>query len=201
MKKLFMILPILLLLPACFKKKPVLTADKGQKPVCGLKTCQPGKPTKVDEDVEEFFLEDDEDGNVFEKGQPIVDQELEMVSLPLEKQATETVQFDYDRTKIRPEESAKIDKNAAQAKEILKENADAIVVVKGHSCKIAKNQTYNYMISQERAEHVAKEYVKKGVPQEKVKAVGHGSSELLTNAEGKDAQAINRRAETSFKKV
>jgi outer membrane protein OmpA-like peptidoglycan-associated protein len=203
MKRFIYIFPILLLLSGCFKKKQVAVSTLEVKKQ-DANWQKVGSAAKFDDDVDEFFLEDDEDGNVFDvssSGQLAIDQELEMATLPLNEQSAEVIQFDFDRTEINPEEKEKIGRNAEHAKDILKDNPDAVVVVDGHSCKIAKNQTYNYMISQERAENVAKEYVKKGISREKVKPVGHGSSELLTNSEGKEAQSVNRRAETHFKRV
>lgn len=200
MNKKLLFLPLLLLFSACFKKKQVnVSAPISQK--SSSEWQKKSGTVKFDDDVDEFFLEDDAEGNVFEEGAAAKNVDLDLASLPLEDQNTEVIQFDFDKTNIKPEEKAKVARNSKHAKDVLKDNSDAVLVVDGHSCKIAKSQTYNYMISQERAENVAKEYVNQGVPAEKVKAVGHGSSELITNADGKEAQSVNRRAETKFAKV
>ncbi|OGB83599.1 hypothetical protein A3F66_03360 [candidate division TM6 bacterium RIFCSPHIGHO2_12_FULL_32_22] len=199
MKKSPFLLVLLFALPACFKKQPVVTT-KPAPAVTDSGWEKTGPSVRFDDDVDEFFLEDDEEGNVFEQGISGNDQVLEMAELPLEQQDTEVIQFDFDRTKVKPSEKEKVARNVEHVKDVLNDNPQAVTVVDGHSCKIAKSQTYNYMISQERAENVAKEYVSKGVPESKVKALGHGSSELLTDADGKEAQAPNRRAETKFVK-
>ena len=199
MKKSPFLLILLFALPACFKKQQVVTTKSApaSKDSGWEKT---GQSVRFDDDVDEFFLEDDEEGNVFEQGISANDQVLEMAELPLDQQDTEVIQFDFDRTKVKPSEKEKVSRNVEHVKDVLNDNSKAVAVIDGHSCKIAKSQTYNYMISQERAENVSKEYISKGVPENRIKALGHGSSELLTDADGKESQAPNRRAETKFVK-
>ena len=48
------------------------------------------------------------------------------------------------------------------------------------------------------SDQVKKELIKLGVPKDCLKAVGRGTSQLITQAEGKEAQAPNRRVEIKF---
>lgn len=188
MKKLLLYLPILLLFSSCIKKKQQNSASSATTSKMGS--------AKFDGDVEEFVLEDDSDGNVFENNGSVDADALDLEDVTLDGSDNEVVQFEFDRTDVKPEEHSKIERNSEVVKKTLSKNPNAKVVVDGHSCKIAKSETYNYMISQERADKVANEYAKTGISKDKIKAVGHGDTVRLTNADGKKAQAINRRAET-----
>jgi outer membrane protein OmpA-like peptidoglycan-associated protein len=195
-KKVFaLILLISITIPACFKKKCGTTTSK--KTTCTKKNNE----QLFSEDAEEFILEDDSDVNVFESDNQAQsnDEEISLDELP-EKPGEHgrTIQFDYNSSKIRPEQKAKINQNAKMVKEKLKSSKNSKVVCKGHSCKIAKNKEYNYTLSQERAHKIAKSYEKEGVPAKQVKAVGFGDSNRLTEAEGIEGQAPNRRVETEI---
>lgn len=195
MKKGIFALILLLSVPACFKKK--VCKPDSCVPKTEAKEWKKGGEAKFDEDAEEFYLEDEETGNVFDntkEAKPASDLDLQEVDI--DNGDEEVVQFDFDRTDIKPEEAPKIERSVKQIKETIKKNPTVKVAVKGHSCHIAKSKTYNYAISQERADKVKKEYVKQGVPVEKVSAVGYGDSQPITEAKGKEGQAPNRRAET-----
>lgn len=189
MKKLLLYLPILLLFSSCIKKKQQNSASSAT-------TSRAVGSANFENGVEEFILEDDSDGNVFENNGSVDADALDLEDVTLDGSDNEVVQFEFDRTDVSPEEHSKIDRNSEVVKKTLSKNPNAKVVVDGHSCKIAKSETYNYMISQERADKVANEYAKTGISKDKIKAVGHGDTVRLTNADGKKAQAINRRAET-----
>jgi outer membrane protein OmpA-like peptidoglycan-associated protein len=150
------------------------------------------------DDADEFRLDDDSD--VFEGGGDYVGDkdDFKWDNIVYDTDAGEVIQFDFDDTLVKPSEKAKIKHNAELAKQELDCNTKCKVAVKGHSCKICKSDLYNRAISQERAENVAKEYAKHGVPRNKVSAVGYGSSELLTDEAGREVQSVNRRVETDF---
>ncbi|MDR3646797.1 MAG: OmpA family protein [Candidatus Babeliales bacterium] len=194
MKKVFaLILLISITIPACFKKKCGTTTSK--------KTTYANKKNGqlFSEDAEEFVLEDDSNVNVFESDNSGSDDEISLDSLQERPQERgKTIQFDYNSSKIRPEQKAKINENSKLVKDKLRNNKNSKVVCKGHSCKIAKNKEYNYTLSQERAHRIAKNYENAGVPANQVKAVGFGDSNRVTDAEGIEGQAPNRRVETEI---
>lgn len=185
-------------IPGCAKKKNKIVQPDKQTIVKNNYEKRKGTKT-FSEDAEEFILEDDAEFNVFESENGAQPDSFSWEELDeSEDEQVEIVQFDYDSTKIKDSERQKIQRNSKVIQEHLKGNDKAKVAVRGHSCKIAKNKDYNYAISQERAEKLKKAYEERGVPAEKVKAVGYGSSVLLTDKDGVDAQAVNRRAETVF---
>lgn len=216
MKKLLILMLLsIALVPGCGKKKiqevkPKPTVVQVEDP----KEREKNK-TSIDE-ADEFVLEEDEKENIADKtGVNVFEEQKEQkpsseemkqdaswaeLDVDENSQKTDVIQFDFDKSNVKPSEDEKITKNVKMIKEKLAENKDAKVVVEGHSCKIAKNEDHNYALSQERAAKVKRIYVKRGVPSEKIKAVGMGTSKLLTNAEGREAQSINRRVETVFLK-
>ena len=198
MKNAFLPLVLLVAFPACFKKK---TAQKQEVavvvPSSKSEDWKKVGEAKFDDDIEEFYLEDEETGNVFENNKAALPaSDLDLIEIDLDDHKADVIQFDFDDTRIRQDQASKVEHNAKELKDVLKENKDAVAVVNGHSCKIAKSQTYNYMVSQERAENVKKEYVKNGCPAERFKCKGHGDSQPITQARGKAGQAPNRRVET-----
>lgn len=195
MKKKLLSLVLLFAFPACLKRK-------NNEQTAPVKTEKPSKTraTIAFEELDDFELEDDEADNIFNTdnaGKPV--QDIDFVEVDVHEKG-DTVNFDFDRTAIKEQEKAKIDHNAQEARTVLAKNKDAVVVVNGHSCKIAKSKSYNHMISQERANNVKEAYVERGVEEKRVKAIGHGDSQPITQAKGKAGQAPNRRAETHYLK-
>ncbi len=200
MKKLSLVaLLSIVFIPACFKKK---IDPQGENTV--LNESSRSKTLTISEDAQEFVLEEDSNFNAFDDSKPSVsnientnDLDWSEVEENLNNEAkTGTVQFEYNSSKIKQSEEDKIRKNTKTIKEKLAKNKKAKVLVKGHSCKIAKNKEYNYALSQERAHKVAKVYEKEGIPHKNVKSVGYGATMLLTDKDGMEEQSINRRAET-----
>ena len=95
-----------------------------------------------------------------------------------------------------PAERKKLKANIEDAKEAIKEGA--MVLLEGHSCLITHSEVYNTALSQRRADRVAQEYLKAGIPAKKMKVVGRGSSMVVCRDEGKDAQGVNRRVVTKY---
>lgn len=202
MKKIFVLVLLLsVAVPGCSKKKTIVNGKTTKvQNVQGIKS---GKT--LSEDADEFVLEDEAGFNVFEddsKKQVETDSknDLSWDELNEDVDKNERVQFGYDKSVIEPNEKAKITRNAKKIKSKLAKDANVKVVVKGHSCKIAKNKEYNYVLSQERAEKVRNEYEQEGVPASNLKSVGYGATNPLTDEDGMEAQAINRRAETVITK-
>ncbi len=199
-KKINLLLVLAVFLNGCiFKKKDrsARSAELGRSK--NGEFVQAGGTYVFSDDADEFRLED-EGNDPFSNGQDYLgDQDdFQWDNIVYDNDAGEVIQFDFDDTAIKPSEKSKISHNAELAKQELNSNPKSTVAVKGHSCKIAKSELYNHAVSQERAEHVAQEYTKKGVPREKISPVGYGATELLTDEDGRDAQSVNRRVETDF---
>lgn len=201
MKKIFQLILLLsLCLPGCRKKNNVVVKSKPL--IQNVDRRETGKI--LSEDADEFSLEDDAGFNVFEdeNKKQVESKEQSEEELKWEEvdendsKEFETIQFDYDQTALKPLEKAKVKKNSKLLKEKLNKNKDAQVRVKGHSCKIAKNKEHNYVVSQERASELKKEYIANGIPEDRIKAVGYGDSMLISDEDGMEAQSPNRRAET-----
>lgn len=193
MKKnlLIVILLSLIFAPGCLKKQANNLKNKVSNVFKGK-----DKNKFKSENLDEFVLEIEGDNDIFDtKSTTQEDKEFSWKEIAPDKEFGK-VQFEFDSSEIRPSEKAKIKKNAAQIKKEIKGKDNAKVSVRGHSCKIAKNQEYNYVLSQERAQKVADQYKKEGIPADKIKAVGYGSSLLLTDEDGIEAQSPNRRSET-----
>ena len=197
-KKLSLAVFLGLFLTSCLSKKQAATKTAPKK-AQSSEFVQEGGTYVFTDDVDEFRL-DDETDDLFEGNQGYIGDkdDFQWDNIVYDTDAGEVIQFDFDDTAIKPSEQAKIRHNAELAKQELEAHPKSKVAVKGHACKIAKSELYNRAISQERAENVAKEYAKNGVSRDKVSAVGYGASELLTDEDGKEAQAPNRRVETDF---
>lgn len=201
-KKVSLLAFLALILNGCmrspFKKRSALQKEQTSKAKKG-EFVKEGGTYVFSDDADEFRLDGDS-GDPFAGDKDYVGDkdDFQWDNIVYDTDAGEVIQFDFDDTAVKPSEKAKIVHNAELAKHELDCNPKSKVAVKGHACKIAKSELYNRAISQERAENVAQEYAKQGVPRDKVSAVGFGASELLTDEEGKETQAVNRRVETDF---
>lgn len=195
MKKIFLLVLLLsVCVPGCKKKN---TSNTKYRKVENVNKANGGKT--FSEDADEFVLEDEAGFNVFDdenKKQIDENKDIAWDEVDNEGDKFDRVQFDYDKSNIKPNEQEKVQRNAKKILPRLKKDENSKVIVKGHACKLAKNKEHNYVVSQERAENERNEYVKLGVPEEKIKAVGYGATNLLTDEDGMEAQAVNRRAET-----
>ena len=193
MKKdhILILLSLLILTPGCLKKKVTALKNKVSTAFYGK-----NKHTFSTEELDEFILEIENDNDMFNPTNASPeDKNFSWRELEPDQEYNK-IQFEFDSSEIKPSEAAKIRTNAKQIKKELKGRTKTKVSVRGHSCKIAKNQDWNYVLSQERAQKVADLYVENGIPTDKIKAVGYGSSLLLTDLNGIEAQSPNRRVET-----
>ena len=200
-KKLVLLSFLSICLSGCFKKKIDTKPKQGNHEHKGIsgEFVQEGGTYVLSDDVDEFVLDEDSIDQFADNQDPLADKDdFQWDHIVYDTDAGETIQFDFDETKVKPSEKNKIAHNVELVKQELETNPKSKVAVKGHACKIAKSEIYNHAISQARAEQVAKEYANSGVPREKMSAVGFGSSEPLTDEDGREAQAPNRRVETDF---
>jgi len=193
---------MLIFAPGCFTKKNSKVTIKTKK--INKKSKKNRGSYAFSGDTEEFVLEDDLDYDAFGEGSgssdsgKVKNSDFDWDNIAYDDQSLDPVQFDFDSTKIKSSEKYKLKGNARIIKNELKVDKNLRVVVKGHSCKIAKSELYNRAISQERADNVAKFYIDHGVDKERVNTVGYGATQLLTDADGRDAQSVNRRVETEL---
>lgn len=200
MKKTLFPLLLIILLPGClnFKQRKSTRPNK--------KISVVNQQNKIDNEDIDFILEDDlTEGDPFliknnsqnnlEAAEEIAwekstDYELE--------QRGRTIHFDYDKSNLKPEEEKNLRDNVSLIKQRMSKNPELTVLVEGHSCLFCKNQEYNHMISQQRANKVAKAYADRGIPTENIKAVGRGTTETLSSIMQEEDQSPNRRAETTI---
>ena len=189
----YLALILLVLVGACGKK------SKRQDPVDNRPVSE--RMSTYDEDVGAFVLEDDADYDIFGNEEPALgaaaSQALDWTELEnADQDEGEIVYFAYDSDSLSPAERKKLKANIEDAKEAIKEGA--MVLLEGHSCLITHSEVYNTALSQRRADRVAQEYLKAGIPAKKMKVVGRGSSMVVCRDEGKDAQGVNRRVVTKY---
>ena len=199
MKRYFAIFILLsLAFPACIKK------GSSVKPSKDVQKYEETRSGTYDEDLGAFVLEDEADYDLFEeaaskkesKGAD-VDEDLWAWEDLDEDQPAETVYFNFNESKIKNDQRLVLKYNADLVKLACDDGAE--VIVEGHSCLITRSQMYNQALSQRRADTVKKELIRLGVPKDCLKAVGRGTSQVVTKDEKSDAQALNRRAEIKFK--
>ena len=178
-------------------KKSSSQRERARQSQSSQQFVQEGGTYVFNDDADEFSLEE-EGVDPFGNNDSDENDNFQWESIVYDTDAGEVIRFDFDDTTIKPAEMAKVEHNVELAKHELEQNPNCKVTVKGHACKITKSELSNQAISQERAENVAKVYAEQGVPKSKMSAVGYGSSELLTDEDGLEAQGVNRRVETDF---
>ena len=104
-----------------------------------------------------------------------------------------TIYFGYDRFSIHPNQKAALEHDLDSVKRIT--NKGKTVVVEGHSCRSAGSAVYNMLLSEKRAQSVAKYLVDNGVPVDQLKVVGRGNEMCIVPVGTREQQAPNRRVE------
>ncbi len=104
------------------------------------------------------------------------------------------IQFDFDKSTIKPESYSALDKVAAE----LNSNEFYYIIVKGHADAIGTDE-YNAKLSKERAESVRAYLVAKGVPAEKIITRGFGEDVPEATNTTEEGRAENRRVEFDVK--
>lgn len=102
----------------------------------------------------------------------------------------EGVNFNFDKSALRPEDIAIIDQNAAD----LKEWGDIDVEVSGHTDSRGSDK-YNMGLSLRRADAVRDYLITKGISAERLTAKGYGESQPLESNDTDEGRFKNRRVE------
>ncbi len=78
--------------------------------------------------------------------------------------------------------------------ELMKENPSLHIEIAGHT-EVAGNPKANQLLSEKRAENVAKYLIDKGIDKSRVTSVGFGGTRPLTNETDEQSKSLNRRVE------
>lgn len=100
------------------------------------------------------------------------------------------VLFDFDKSTIKPEAAAILDRLVA----FMNENKDKRVNLAGHTDSIG-TEAYNQKLSERRANSVASYITKKGIDASRVTAQGFGETKPIADNKTREGRAKNRRVE------
>jgi OmpA-OmpF porin, OOP family len=100
------------------------------------------------------------------------------------------VLFDFDRSTVKPEAAAILDRLVA----FLNENKDKRAALSGHTDSVG-TEKYNQGLSERRVKAVREYVVKKGVDSARVSGQGFGESKPIADNKTKEGRAKNRRVE------
>ena len=100
------------------------------------------------------------------------------------------VLFDFDRSTVKPEAAAILDRLVA----FMNENKDKKVSLSGHTDNVG-TEAYNQRLSERRVSSVQDYIVKKGVENSRVSGQGFGESKPIADNKTREGRAKNRRVE------
>jgi OOP family OmpA-OmpF porin len=100
------------------------------------------------------------------------------------------VLFDFDKSNIKPEAGAILDRLVA----FMNENKDKSVNLSGHTDNVG-TEAYNQRLSERRVNSVKDYIVKKGVDAGRVSGQGFGESKPIADNKTREGRAKNRRVE------
>jgi len=106
------------------------------------------------------------------------------------KDALAIVYFDFDRSNIRPDQRAILDRNKAW----LAGNPRSKVVIEGH-CDERGTKEYNFALGERRANSVRDYLILMGIDGARLAVVSKGEDEPMVKGTGERAYARNRRAQ------
>jgi OmpA-OmpF porin, OOP family len=117
---------------------------------------------------------------------------VNLVFCAKEKIILRGIQFDFDKSNIKPEYEPILDEAVSQLKKWVW--PDYTLVINGHTDSIGKPD-YNMKLSERRAMAIKDYFVTKGIPLNKMKTVGHGPNVPIADNKTDDGRALNRRVE------
>ncbi len=120
----------------------------------------------------------------------IVEEVKEEVVVPevREKIVLRGINFDFDKSDIKPEFVPVLD----EAVEILKERPDIKVIIEGHT-DWTGTEKYNQGLSERRAASVCNYLVEQGISQNNLETVGYGEADPVADNHTPEGQSMNRR--------
>ncbi len=105
-----------------------------------------------------------------------------------EKIVLRGINFDFDKSNIKPEFMPVLD----EAVEILKENPDIKVIIEGHTDWTGPEK-YNLGLSERRAASVCNYLVEKGISQNILETIGYGEADPIADNHTREGRNMNRR--------
>ena len=105
-----------------------------------------------------------------------------------EKIVLRGINFDFDKSDIKPEFVPVLD----EAVKILKENSDIKVIIEGHTDWTGAEK-YNQGLSERRAASVCNYLVEKGISQNSLETVGYGEADPIADNHTREGRSMNRR--------
>ncbi len=100
------------------------------------------------------------------------------------------IQFDFDKSVIKPEWRPILDEGAR----VLMDNPQVRVVIEGHTCSIGTD-AYNLGLSNRRAASVKDYFVSKGIAGDRISTVGFGLRNPIADNSTEEGRRLNRRVE------
>jgi len=100
------------------------------------------------------------------------------------------VLFDFDKSNVKPEAAAILDRLVA----FMNENKDKNASLSGHTDSIG-TEAYNQRLSERRVNSVRDYVVKKGVDSSRISGQGFGESKPIADNKTREGRAKNRRVE------
>lgn len=104
-----------------------------------------------------------------------------------------TVYFDYDKSLLKPEGKAAIQKNV----QFLKQNPSYSILIEGH-CDERGTEEYNIALGERRAEAVKNYMIDLGIEEERITTKSWGEEKPVDPGHNESAWRKNRRAEMFF---
>ena len=103
------------------------------------------------------------------------------------------VNFDYNKSILKPESFAVLDENLA----VLKSRPKMTITIVGHTDSDG-NSAYNQKLSEARATAVMQYFLDKGIQGSRMQAIGKGESTPIADNKSDAGKALNRRIEIEF---
>lgn len=103
------------------------------------------------------------------------------------------VNFDVGKTTIRPDSFETLNNLA----ELMKRKKTMVIELAGHTDNVG-NDGANQKLSEQRAESVKQYLIKKGVPAQRIIAVGYGSTKPVASNDSEQGRQKNRRTEVNI---
>lgn len=180
-KSLSLSLVLLVLVAGCSKAKDKKEKKRKKQETksMNIPLAQAGEPKFFDDAADAFTLE--EERKIVAENSPWIEH--------VDETGFKTIHFDFDKYAIRDDQKDLLHVDTAQAKHVVASGKR--VVVEGHACHSAGSKTYNLVLSQHRAEQVAKSL---GINDDELKVVGRGT-EVPVAYGTREQQAPNRRVE------
>jgi OOP family OmpA-OmpF porin len=107
-----------------------------------------------------------------------------------EKIVLRGVNFDFDKSAIRPDSAVILD----EAVSLLSGAPDRQVRIEGHTCSMGPD-AYNQGLSERRAASVRQYLVEHGIAASRLNSIGFGEARPMTTNDTREGRALNRRVE------